>query len=144
MRRITAVVVGVVGVAGLAMTAGSAFAADGSTPSDPSPSREKAPVTMHLTCTQADTQITCSWDPADGAASYRIGEVYRHGRKGAFQAKTTTETQVTFEAKQAGHYRFVVQAVGADKKVTARSNKAEVTVKNEAPTTSTTSPAPAG
>jgi len=144
MRRTIAAIVGVLAVAGITLMAGTAFAADGSTP-DPAPTKDhKAPVTMHLTCTQADTTITCTWDAAAGATGYKIGEAVKHGHRGAVQVKKTTDTTATFEAKTAGHYHFVVHAVDADGKVVARSNRANVKVAKGSPADTTPTTAAAG
>jgi len=144
MRRIPAVVLGVLAVAALAVTAGTAFADEGSTATTAPPSRGKVPVAIHLTCSEANGSITCSWDAYDGATGYRVIGAFRHGKRGVIRAHEVSTTTFTIPAKRAGQYHFVVQALGGDGKPVARSNRAHVTVKKAAADPSTTSTTQAG
>ncbi len=105
-----------------------AFADD--TPTTQAPARAAA---ISLACHEVTVDagkpaIHCDWDAYDGAAAYRVVGTVRRGRHGRFVVRKTTETAFTRTDVRPGSYSIVVQALDADGKAMARSNREHVVV----------------
>jgi hypothetical protein len=130
-RTLPAVALGLATIVGLATPA----LAEDTTTTTPS----RAEQAIHLSCHEVTVDaskpaIHCEWDVFDGAAGYRVVATVRRGAKGSFVIRRTEATSFTRKDVKPGHYNFVVQALGDDKKPAARSNREQVVVERAART----------
>jgi hypothetical protein len=132
-RTLPAVALGLATIVGLATPA----LAEDTTTTTPSTRPARTEQAIHLSCHEVTVDdskpaIHCEWDAFEGAAGYRVVATVRRGAKGSFVIRRTEATSFTRKDVKPGHYNFVVQALGEDKKPVARSNREQVVVERAA------------